>query len=321
MRAPEIVAELSANHLGDYRRAVQIAEAAAAAGADLFKVQVWQPDTMCINTKFVLDSGPWSGRRLIDLYREAWTPWEWLPMLFAHCRKLGMEPFGAAFDAASVDYLDDLGVRRHKVASFELVDLPLIRHMASKCKPMILSTGMASHDETVAAVAAAGRRDITLLACTSAYPAHPADAGLTTWSRTMGPWGLSDHAPGIGVSVAAVALGAVMIEKHLTLARADGGPDAGFSLEPAEFASLVVECRRAWMATGQVARRKAGENPALRRSLWVSRPVDRGEPLVFGYNVVTARPALGLPCSIDPTGRIAARDLSIGEPLTAEMLA
>jgi pseudaminic acid synthase len=150
----EIVAEMSANHLGDLDRAHQLVDAAARSGADLFKVQVWQPDTMCIDPGYMLTTGPWSGRSLMSLYREAWTPWEWLPELFAHARERGLEPFGAAFDPASVDYLESLGVKRHKVASFELTDLPLIRYMASKGKPMILSTGMATFVEVEAAYGA-----------------------------------------------------------------------------------------------------------------------------------------------------------------------
>jgi len=317
----EIVAELSCNHLGSLDRAKAIARAAAVAGADLFKVQVWTPDTMCLDPHYTLSHGPWAGRQLVDLYREAWTPWEWLPELFGLCRELGMEPFGAAFDRASVDYLESLCVKRHKVASFELTDLPLIRYMASKNKPMILSTGMATWDEVMAACECtwdAGQ--ITLLRCTSAYPAEASDANLRAMSKMLGyhasKVGLSDHAPGIGVSVAAVALGATMIEKHLTLSRADGGPDAGFSLEPAEFKQLVVECRRAAAAIGEV---KYGPGPSesteLRRSLWVCKDTPTGQPLVLGKNVCTARRALGASPGMSLAGLVAARDMKAGAPL------
>ena len=219
----KIVAELSANHLGDYGRAMQIVEQAAAAGADMFKVQCWKAGTMCLDPDYEVPSGPWAGRKLQHLYAEAYTPWEWLPSLFARCRKLGMEPFGSAFDAESVDYLDSLGVQRHKVASFELTDIQLIRHMASKGKPIILSMGMASGNEVVdAMVAADGMAQITLH-CVSAYPAnvwgtlHPAPRyGRFQCGQQKLEFGLSDHTQGIGVAVAAVALGATMIEKHMS---------------------------------------------------------------------------------------------------------
>lgn len=328
-RAPFIVAEMSANHLGDLGRALAIVDAAADAGADAIKLQTWSPGRMCISD-YRLDRGPWAGRLLRELYAECFTPWSWHAQIFARARNRGLVPFSAAFDCDAVDFLETLGVDRHKVASFELVDLPLIRYMASKGKPMILSTGMASGDEVAEAWGTAavslGARNVTLLACTSAYPASPGDAGLKdigkTWGCVGARFGLSDHTAGIGVSVAAVAVGAVYIEKHLTLARADGGPDAGFSLEPHEFADLVVECRRAALA---VAPRppgpKVGEDPSLRRSLWLVRDVSQGETLRLGDNVATARPALGLPPSTDMTNRRAARDLRAGEPLTAECLA
>jgi sialic acid synthase SpsE len=321
----ELCCELSANHLGDFRRAMQIVDAAADAGADLFKVQVWSPGTMCLDRAYKLTSGPWKGRTLFDLYEEAWTPWAWLPDLFAHVRKRGMIPFGAAFDRESVDYLESLHVDRHKIASFELTDLPLIRYMASKGKPMILSTGMATLDEMAAAYRAAmfnveGLNDITLLRCTSAYPADPADANLRVPPNDK--WGLSDHSMGIGVSVAAAALGATYIEKHLTLSRKDGGPDAGFSMEPAEFKQLVTECRNAAAAVGTV-RYGPGPNESteLRRSLYVYKDTAKGEKLILNGNVRTARPAKGLPPGTDISRAYAARGLLSGEPLTSDCIA
>lgn len=311
----EICAELSCNHLGSRERALQIVDAAAAAGADLFKVQVWEPGTMCVDKTYTLDSGPWAGRRLVELYEEAWTPWEWLPEIFARCRELGMEPFGAAFDRASVDYLELLGVKRHKVASFELVDLPLIRYMASKGKPMILSTGMASPGDVYAGLIAAGDLNrVTLLACVSSYPSDPRDADLSDMGSRGVAWGLSDHSMGIGVAVAAAALGACYIEKHLTMRRSDGGLDSGFSMEPAEFKSMVDACRQARAAVQSNSPSK-GENRALRRSLWVVRDTPAGAPLVLGKNVRTARPALGMPCDTELTA--AARPLTAGQPLLA----
>jgi sialic acid synthase SpsE len=325
----EIVAELSANHLGSLPRAKQIVQAAADAGADLFKVQVWQQDTLCVSDSYVLPSGPWAGRNLRALYREAWTPWEWLPELFALVRQLGMEPFGAAFDKPSVDYLESLGVKRHKVASFELVDLPLIRYMAGKGKPLILSTGMATEGELYAARLAGiypGKQH-TFLVCTSAYPAPPEDANLvrlSAWrtlleSRNIG---LSDHTVGIGTSVAAAALGATMIEKHLTLSRADGGLDAGFSMEPAEFKQLVTECRRAAASIGAVHYGPGpSESTSLRRSLWAIKAILAGDALVLDGNVASARPALGVSPDFDLSGKQARFSIPAGMPLTLDCIA
>ena len=317
---PFMVAEMSANHLGSLNRALEIVEAAAYAGADAIKLQTWAPDTMCIDRTYTLPNGPWQGRKLFDLYREAHTPWHWHQILFDHARKLGLIPFSAAFDKASVDFLETLGVDRHKVASFELTDIPLIRYMASKGKPMILSTGMAMLHEMSEALAACFAVNVTLLRCTSAYPADPADAGLKNMvfaGKLHGvEFGLSDHTMGIGVACAAAALGATMIEKHLTLKRSDGGPDAGFSMEPDEFKQLVTECRRSAAAIGTV---KYGPGPhestSLRRSLWVAKSIRPGDPLVLGGNIVTARPALGLPPSTNLTGKVASTHLEAGTPL------
>lgn len=314
----EICAELSANHNRSLARALQIVGAAADAGADLFKVQVWEPGTMCFDRDIVIHRGPWAGRKMFDLYEEAWTPWEWLPTIFDLCRHRGMEPFGAAFDAPSVDYLEALGVKRHKVASFELVDLPLIRHMASKGKPVMLSTGMAARHEVQAACAAAyGARHIPL-ACVSAYPAKPGDVVLRYWPNMFTEWGLSDHSLGCGVAAAAAALGACYIEKHLTLSRSDGGLDSGFSMEPAEFKTMVETCRQAHAATQPNKHRPKpeGENDTMRRSLWVVKDTPAGAKLVLGDNVRTARPALGMPCHLPLDGKRAFKDLAAGSPLT-----
>lgn len=286
-----IIAELSANHLGSKSRALDIVAAAYYAGATHFKVQVWKQGTMCLDPAYEVPSGPWAGRKLQHLYAEAYTPWEWLPDIFAECSALGMEPFGSAFDRDSVDYLESLGVKRHKVASFELTDLPLIRYMASKGKPIILSTGMAHFGEIEEAVRAAGGWGrTTLLRCASAYPADPTGLLLRDDWGLVSAWGLSDHTPGIGVSVASVALGATMIEKHLTLSRADGGLDAGFSLEPYEFKQLVTECKRAHAAIQPAKPQK--EHTELRRSLWWAKDIQEGETITQAH-LVTARPALG----------------------------
>lgn len=325
---PFIVAELSANHLGSFTRALDIIQAAADAGADAIKLQTWAPGSMCVSD-YRLDHGPWKGRLLRELYAEAHTPWEWHAPLFEFARRRGLIAFSAAFDRESVDFLETLDVDRHKVASFELVDLPLIRYMAIKGKPMILSTGMASREEvqdaySVAAMQAGAART-TLLQCTSAYPADASHANLETmlgrWGCVGARVGISDHTLGIGVAVGAAALGAVMIEKHLTLARADGGPDASFSMEPHEFKQLVTECRRAAAAIGTVSYGCGpGESTELRRSLWVSRNVAAGEPLLLHDNVCTARPALGLVPAFNLLRRFASRDLRAGEPLTPECL-
>jgi pseudaminic acid synthase len=327
---PFIVAELSANHLGSLTRALQIVEAAAEAGANGFKVQTWTPGRMCIDREYTLTHGPWAGQRLFDLYEEAFLPWQWHRPIFDRARALGMVPFSAAFDWEAVDFLETLGVDRHKVASFELTDLPLIRYMAGKGKPMILSTGMATEEEVDNAIFAAHNgKPLTVLRCVSSYPAPPDQMNLLTlrelhtrdffWCDNVG---LSDHTIGHDAAVVATALGATYIEKHLTLSRKDGGPDAGFSAEPAEFAAMVQAVRRAHATLGEVRYGpQPGEDPTLRRSLWILRDVHEGEPLRFGDNVVTARPALGLPCDTSMVGKRAARALKAGTALQAEDLA
>jgi pseudaminic acid synthase len=319
---PFIVAEMSANHLGSLKRALDIVEAAKESGAGAIKVQTWSPGRMVIDRSYTLTHGPWAGRRLCELYEEAWLPWEWHREIFTRARKLGLVPFSAAFDWEAVDFLETLGVDRHKVASFELTDLPLIRYMASKGKPMILSTGMAAEHEIRTAIRAVGygHHGLTLLKCTSSYPAPPEQANLWTMfdmgENTAAKVGLSDHTLTNDAAIVATALGATMIEKHLTLSRADGGPDAGFSLEPQEFADMVQAVRRASAALGEVKYGpQPGEDTTLRRSLWITRDIAQGEPLVFGDNVVTARPALGLAPATPLTGRRAARALKACAPL------
>lgn len=320
MKPPFIVAEMSANHLGSLTRALQIVDAAAEAGAEAIKVQTWSHGRMCIDRSYTLDRGPWAGRKLAELYEEAFLPWDWHPAIFARARMHGLIPFSAAFDCAAVDFLETLGVDRHKVASFELTDLPLIRYMASKGKPMILSTGMATWLEIQNAIIAAARvSEIIVLRCVSAYPALLGDMNIATLTKLAARAdrvGLSDHTITNDAAVVATALGATMIEKHLTLSRADGGPDAGFSLEPHEFKGMVQAVRRAAAAIGEVKYGpQPGEDTSLRRSLWVARDVSVGEPLRLGDNVVTARPALGLPCSTDLTGCVATHGLKAGTPL------
>lgn len=258
-----IVAELSANHLGSLKRALAIVDEAAKAGADAVKLQTFTPEQMA-KSGTIIKSGTWSGFDALDLYTEAHTPRAWHGPLFERIRSHGLIAFSSVFHPDDVDFLETLDCPIYKISSFELTDHALIAHAASRGKPLIMSTGMATFEEICAAAnAATGCEDLTLLKCTSAYPARAADANLAAGKHLSEhfqfgriahgtKWGLSDHSMGIGVAVGAAALGASVIEKHLTLRRADGGLDAGFSMEPAEFAQMVTECRRAAEAVGEI---------------------------------------------------------------------
>jgi pseudaminic acid synthase len=264
MKRPCIVAEISANHLGQYVRALALIDAAKEAGADAIKLQLYDPDKMA-PSDLMIESGPWAGRNARELYREAMTPREWFLPLFEHAMRRGIEAFSSVFDVDGLAFLESLGCPRYKIASFEILDLPLIRAVSATGKPMIISTGMAAFYEIGEAVTAARWcQDLTLLKCTSAYPASPADANLAAGPALAGAgytfgrianstkWGLSDHTLGLSVPVVATVLGATMIEKHLTISRSDGGPDAAFSSEPHEFAAMVKACREAAQAIGEV---------------------------------------------------------------------
>lgn len=329
---PVIVAELSGNHNGSLERALKIVDLAAACGAHAVKLQTYTADTMTLPLSerefFVSDpKNPWTGRSLYELYKEAHTPWEWHPPLFERCRHHGMIGFSSPFDASAVDFLEGLGVPCYKIASFEMIDLPLIRKVAATGKPMIVSTGMATVEEISEAVTAArvsGCRDLILLKCTSTYPADPANSHLRTIPHLAAmfqcPVGLSDHTHGIGAAVAAVALGAPMIEKHITLSREEGGVDAMFSLEPQELASLVAETRRAWQSMGEVRygpTKDEERSLQYRRSLYVVKAMRAGD-LFSAENVRAIRPGLGLPPKhIDlVVGRKAARDVPAGTALS-----
>ena len=331
---PFVIAEMSGNHNQSLERALAIVEAAARAGAHAIKLQTYTADTMTLD----IDEGAfriedpnslWAGRNLYELYQLAYTPWDWHAPIMRRANELGLECFSTPFDETAVDFLEDLGVPAYKVASFENTDIPLIRKIAATGKPMIVSTGMASVaelDESVRAARSEGCSDLVLLKCTSTYPASPENTNLRTIPHLRDLFGcevgLSDHTMGVGAAIAAVALGATVVEKHFTLARADGGVDSAFSLEPQELESLVVETERAWQAMGEIryGYTEAEKQSLLhRRSLYVTQDVKAGETFNRD-NVRAIRPGLGLPPKhIDQVlGRIARADVKRGTPLAWE---
>lgn len=304
---PYIIAELSANHNGDLENARAIIDAAVAGGADAVKLQTYRPDTITLDSDaegFVIQGGLWDGRRLHDLYAEAMLPWDWHRPLFDHARARGITIFSSPFDKTAIDLLEDLGAPAYKIASFEAVDTPLIRYAASTGKPLIISTGMADAEEIAEAVAAArdgGCTELALLHCVSGYPAPASDYNLATIpdmaARFGVPVGLSDHTLDNTTAIASVALGACIIEKHVTLDRSGGGPDDSFSLEPAELAALVQGARIAWESIGRVDYgRKSSEqgNVQFRRSLYFVREMQTGE-VITADCIRSVRPGFGLP--------------------------
>jgi len=329
-----MVAEVSANHHQDFEQAVKIIHAAKDAGADAVKLQTYTPDTMtiaCTRPEFRIEGTIWNGRNLHELYGEAYTPWEWQPRLKQVANDLGLDLFSTPFDATAVDFLEEMNVPAHKLASFELVDIPLIQKMARTGKPLIMSTGMSTVEEIEEAVQTArqaGAMQIALLKCTSAYPAAPDEMNLRTipelFRRFAVPVGLSDHTMGTAVPVAAVALGACIIEKHLTLSRSEPGPDSAFSLEPHEFKEMVDAVRIAERALGEVhfgVGAKEASSRVFRRSLFVVRDVKRGE-LLTAENVRSIRPGNGLHTRHLPEilGRQAACDIERGTPLSWDLV-
>ena len=316
-----IVAEISCNHLGNQVRARELVAVAALAGADAVKFQTWKPGSMVADSSLMAPP-PWDNLTLRHLYEMAFTPWEWLPDLFERARHLGMLPFSAAFDVESVAYLETLGVPMHKIASPEITDIPLVREMAATGKPLIISTGGATFKQVSAAVVAAvaqGCQDLTLLHCVSAYPTPPEHANLRRMLTFREEYrckiGLSDHSTGTAIPVAAAALGASMIEKHITLSRRAGGLDASFSLEPQEFSDMVADCRAVQKA---MMDGPPGYDFKLQRSLWVAADIEAGGELKLNENVRSARPEGGMPCETPLWKYRAARPLRAGNPLQPE---
>jgi N-acetylneuraminate synthase len=333
---PFVIAEMSGNHNQSLARALAIVDAAADAGAHGLKLQTYTADSMTLDLRerefLVNDPGSlWAGRSLYDLYREAATPYEWHKPLFQRCRERGLIAFSTPFDAAAVDFLEGLDAPCYKIASFENIDLALIRRAAATGKPLIISTGMATAaelDECVRTARDAGCKDLVLLKCTSTYPANPAMSNLATIPHMRELFGceigLSDHTMGVGVSAAAVALGASVVEKHFTLSRAEGGVDSGFSLEPAEFAALVTECEKAWQARGTVSYGPTAEEQAslaFRRSIYVVKDVKQGEALTSEH-LRAIRPGLGLPPKYMDVllGKRVNRDVARGTPMSWSLL-
>jgi pseudaminic acid synthase len=329
-----IIAEMSANHNQSIDKAIKIIEAAKNSGADAVKIQTYTADTMtidCSNDYFQIKGTIWEGKNLYKLYQEALTPWGWHPKLKEVCDKLKIPLFSTPFDLTSVDYLERMDVPAYKIASFEVVDIPLLKKIASTGKPIIMSTGMATLaeiDEAIQTIRGTGNNKIALLKCTSAYPALPEEMNLKTISHLSNaynvPVGLSDHTLGSAVAVASVALAGCIIEKHLTLSRSDEGPDSAFSTEPAEFKALVDDIRVAEKAIGKISydiSDKQKENRVFRRSLFVVNDIKKGESFT-NENVRSIRPGHGLHTRYfeQILGRKAIRDIKKGTPLNWDMV-
>lgn len=329
-KPPYIIGELSGNHLGDITRALSLLEVIAQSGADAAKLQTYTADTITIDHAgpgFFIEEGPWAGRTLYDLYEESHTPWEWHGALFAKAKELGITLFSSPFDATAVEFLEKFEIPAYKIASFEIIDLPLIECIASTGKPIIMSTGLATFNEIGEALEmarSAGCKELALLHCISGYPTPPDEANLAAIKKLEETFnvviGLSDHTLGTIVPVSAIASGAAIIEKHIALKRSDGGPDAGFSLEPEEFSEMTKACYTAWKAIGQShSNRTKSEikNLIFRRSIYVVKNISAGE--VFSKdNLRSIRPGHGIAPKYLPTvlGRIATRSLSRGMPLS-----
>ena len=330
-----VIAELSANHGGSKARALEVIHAASEAGADAVKFQHYTAETITVRSDhpdFKVSGGTlWDGRQLADLYAEAMTPWEWTGDLVAEANKLGIDWLSSPFDNTAVDFVEQFNIATYKIASFELVDLPLIRYVASKGKPMIMSTGMSTLDEIDVAVKAAqgaGAPQVSVLRCNSTYPANSSEMDLAAIPVMISQWGipvgLSDHTMTSVTAISAVALGATIIEKHITMRRSDGGPDGAFSLEPAEFAAMIRDIREATSALGTA---RFGPSPSevnslkFRRSLRAVTAIKVGEAITE-HNVRSVRPAGGLPPDdfSRVSGMKATRDIAVGDPITNDLL-
>ena len=330
---PFVIAEMSGNHNHSLERALAIVDAAANSGAHAIKLQTYTPDTMTIEgVHFIEDPNSlWKNRELYDLYREAYTPWEWHQALFDRAQERGILAFSSPFDETAVDFLETLETPAYKIASFENTDIPLLKKVAATGKPVIMSTGVATIaeiDEAVRTLKAHGCEDIILLKCTSTYPATPESTNLRTIPHLAQlfelPVGLSDHTMGIGASVAAVALGACVIEKHFTLRRADGGVDSAFSLEPQELQALVIESERAFLALGNIqygVQKAETKSRQYKRSIYVSKDIAEGDSF-SKENIKVIRPNNGLePKYLDQVlGKTAKTAIKAGTPLTWELL-
>ncbi len=328
------IAEVSANHLGSLERAHKLIDAAAGAGATAVKFQTYTPDTMTLDLpEFSVNAGHelWGGRTLYSLYAEAMTPWEWHPELFAHCRDIGVIPFSSPFDSSAVEFLESLDAPIYKIASLETSDHELIKLVAETGKPTIISTGATLFEEIrqlVEVFRSTGNEDLTLLVCTSSYPANPADAHLRRMELLQKEFGvkvgLSDHTLGVGVAVAALTLGATVIEKHITLSRADGGADGAFSMEPQEFALMVKEGNAALLSLGVgewTIQDSEMESRRLRRSLYVVEDVKQGD-VVTKMNLRAIRPGMGESADqfSNLVGKTFNKDLRKGTPMSSNFV-
>lgn len=333
---PFIIAEMSGNHNQSLERALHLVDLAAEAGVDALKLQTYTPDTITLDVhtgEFFIqdDANLWKGNSLYNLYKEAYTPWEWHEAIFNRAKEHGLLAFSSPFDETAVDFLETLNVPAYKIASFENVDIPLIRKVARTGKPIIISTGMATAaelDEAVRAARAEGNQQIVLLKCTSTYPATPANSNLATIPHMRELFGteigLSDHTIGVGVSVAAVTLGATVIEKHFTTSRSDGGVDSTFSMEPEELKMLVEETERAWQSLGQIQygpTETEKDSTKFRRSLYIGEDLKVGDVL-SEENLRNVRPGLGLPTKYYDLvlGKTVKKDVRKGTPLSWELL-
>lgn len=334
---PFIIAEMSGNHNQSLGRALEIVDSAAASGVDALKIQTYTPDTMTLDIStgefFISDpDSPWEGESLYNLYKKAYTPWEWHKSIFDRCREKGIIGFSSPFDATAVDFLEGIGCPLYKIASFENIDIPLIRRVAQTGKPVIISSGMATLeelDDAISTLILNGLKDITLLKCTSTYPASPENSNLLTIPDMAMRFpqckiGLSDHTLGFGVSIAAVALGACVIEKHFCLSREEGGVDSKFSMEPPEMKKLVEECRKAWSSLGEVSygpTEAEQKSLVFRRSLYFVDDIQEGG-LITERNLRSIRPGLGLSPKYydDLLGRQVKIGIKRGTPASWELI-